>query len=108
MNVDGVSLVVVVTWATRGLEERSDEVAVTVLEILLARVIPGGFDVALGAIQIVAGVKIVDPMILRLFPVPPCAVRQLTMTAIAHSFTCDFQELPARGVFPSACEQRRT
>jgi hypothetical protein len=102
LNVDGISLVVVITRATGWLQERLDKVAITPAKILLKRVIAACFDIALDAIEIVARMEIVDPMILRFFAIPPHAIRQLAMTTVAHSFTRHFQELSAGRVFPRA------
>src|SRR6185503_5043118 len=46
--------------------------------------VAGARDVVLEAIEVVAGVEAVDPVELRVFRVPPRAVRALARTAVFH------------------------
>src|SRR5262249_31155363 len=97
-----------ITGATGWLQERLDKVAITPAKILLKRVVAARFDIALDAVQIVAGMEIVDPMILRFFAIPPRPIRQLAMTTVAHGLTRHFQELRAGRLFPCARQQSGT
>src|ERR1041385_4021516 len=49
--------------------------------------------------------KIIDPMILRFLAIPPCAILQLAMAAVTHSFTRDLEKLGMTRVFPCARQQ---
>jgi len=74
----------VIARAARGLEKCLNEVTVTAAKIVLEQVITGRVNVAFDTIEIVAGVEIVDPMILRLLAVPPGPIWQLIMTRVTH------------------------
>ena len=104
LDVHGPGVVVIITRSTGRLKEGLDKVSVTVTEVLLERIIPRGFNVTFYAVEVVAGVEIIDPMIFRLLAVPPRTIRQLTMAAVAHCLPRDFQKLGVAGMFPRAGE----
>ena len=88
MNVNRISPVMVIARATGGLEKCFAEIAVTTVKVLLAPIIAGRPNIALDAIEIIAGVEIVDPVKLRFFAIPPGAIWQLMMTTVTHSVVC--------------------
>ena len=76
----------VIARTTGRFEKCVDKVAVPAAKILLAAVIASCFDIALDAIEIIAGVETVDPVILQFLAIPPSAIWQLMMTTVTHSF----------------------
>src|ERR1043166_443458 len=63
LDVDGISLVVVVLRTPVSLEEVVFEELITALEVILKTVVSGAFHVALERIEIVTGVEVVDPTV---------------------------------------------
>ena len=75
LNVDRVGLIVIISRAARGLEKRGLEIRIATIAVrhegLVARVV----DVTLDAVEIVGGVKIVDPVVFGILAIPPSTVR---------------------------------
>ena len=59
---------------------------------------PSAIDVPLQAIQIVAGMKIVDPVVFRCLTVEPRAVRILPRTTVGHGVFRQLKSLLVVGV----------
>src|SRR5215472_3240059 len=69
-------------------------------------VVTGACNVAREAVEIVTRVEIVDPMVLRILPVPPGAIGALTRATVFHSRTCYINIIAVFGVFRSSGEHR--
>src|SRR3984957_20854231 len=77
LNVSGIVPIMVVLRAAVGFEKIGLVVPQPVLEILAPALISGRVNIMLETVEVVAGVKVIDPLELGLFGVPPCAAGQL-------------------------------
>ena len=57
------------------------------------------FDVGAKAVQVIAGMKIVDPMILGNLGLPPGTIRSLATAAVFHGRTRNLNIFPIAGMF---------
>lgn len=95
----------VIARATGGFEENFRKIPVTLAKIFCERIIAAGYRISFYAVKIVAGVKVINPVILWLFTIPPGPVGQLMITGVAHRFARKIQKLGIICVFPGARQQ---
>jgi len=90
LNVDWQRLVIVITRRTIFEKKSLLPVIIASLEALFDAMVTSGRDVVLEAIQDVRGVKIVNPMLIRGFPVVPGEVGPLVFDCKFNGFFGEF------------------
>ena len=84
LDVHRVSAVVVVLRATAIFEECRREISQASLEVRAKFIVAARFKIAVQAVEVVASMKVVDPMKFWLLGIPPRAVGQLPGAAVLH------------------------
>lgn len=106
LAVDWVDLIVVIFGAAAFFKKILLVELQARFKLLLKLPITGVFHVALQAIQVVAGVEIIDPMVLRMLPIQPGPVRQLPAAAEPHRLPGHLQIISTPSVFGRSCQNR--
>src|ERR1700722_827051 len=92
LNIYGIRPRVVVLRAPTVLKEVSLVVRQAFLQVGKEFVIAAGLYVTIEAVEVVAGMKIVNPLVVGCFGVPPGTVQELTRTAIFHRRASNLEE----------------
>jgi hypothetical protein len=107
LNIYGLGFVMVVLWTSVRFKEMKFEILKTAPKVRFKLPVTGAIDIALQAIQIVARVKVVDPVVFGRLSIKPRAVGILTRTAIGHGVSRQLASLLIIGVDRNPREQRR-
>src|SRR4051812_17887719 len=75
----------VVFWAARRFKEVIFKKPKPSLQLPGEITVSGGVDVALQAVEIIAGVKVINPLVVWQFRIPPSSVGQHREAAVTHS-----------------------
>ena len=96
----------IVLRAAIGFEEIILKIDKPPLNVVLEFRVTGAFHVTHQAIEIVPGVKVIDPVVFGIFAIKPRAIRILSRATVVHRLARELEHGLVPGDFADPCQQR--